>query len=749
MEFPRARPPQPTSLAMSVDSRKHVLPPPPPSPPADERGLMLRSFEIGGGCEGSFYHASEEEKLARASRTAAVNRHLASTHESPRRRIRKRDVPSSGPPSLPLHFEGPSVLEESGGSALAPVTSQQENLTRGWLHRLGFDVAPSDAEGGHFLDDPLRNGVFLCQLFQALEPEAAAHAQVDRLVYRRPTSIRQVQENVARGLWLFKIRRSPPIPSAYLRDPDGIVMGDPALTWGLLWHLRLAYAQEPVDMCADQKRVLEQLGYSLAQKRQLERSLLLWLEELGMLDDDLYGARLEDLHPFEDSLRDGTLLSRLVERVTGKKIRGFMRDPRTKEVAMQNLKKAVEALLRWKPMGRRFLQPGAAEALYKGDWGVALGLLEDMHRAADGVPPRPLLRNGNRPELPYLGGKTALPRPPERLAPRGALLMPPSFKEPVAEAADDAPLSEPEVDSGEYAGSEGIDQDPLARGRELDILPVFPGRILDRAREGQEEVKDGRQDFRDMGGDDELDSVSGQRHGNDLFPFGDQWGEPVMTERHEDLLPSFWGPPSGDDQESGFKSDNPPPVGDEARGFQSEEGVDGDDASHEAEEDAPVPGDVPPLGVPDAVTPPLDADPPPGSPETHASRAIGSPALEPKGPADEDETCVHDDNGGAHEKEEQLARDVNDLVMWLRDVGIRLKEPEKLLTPTAPEFSDGLVLADLVERLEEIRGGFVGIDRRPKARATRLQNIRKVLSVLKGKQVRGDLLWNVAVSEHY
>jgi hypothetical protein len=82
--------------------------------------------------------------------------------------------------------------------------------------------------------------------------------------------------------------------------------------------------------------------------------------------------------------------------------------------------------------------------------------------------------------------------------------------------------------------------------------------------------------------------------------------------------------------------------------------------------------------------------------------------------------------------------DVEELLAWLEQTGgITLQQPERLLLSSshteAPEFSDGLLLASLVERLEGGGKKLVGVDWHPTAVVTRLKNIKCVLDVLKDK----------------
>jgi len=106
---------------------------------------------------------------------------------------------------------------------------------------------------------------------------------------------------------------------------------------------------------------------------------------------------------------------------------------------------------------------------------------------------------------------------------------------------------------------------------------------------------------------------------------------------------------------------------------------------------------------------------------------------------DDDDECVDEDDfrprfhlGGAEAEE---------LLQWLEDEGVTLQQPERLLLSAShhqdcPEFSDGLLLARLVGRLEGWgEKGLEGIDWTPgAAMVTRLKNIKRVLEVWKRKR---------------
>lgn len=100
--------------------------------------------------------------------------------------------------------------------------------------------------------------------------------------------------------------------------------------------------------------------------------------------------------------------------------------------------------------------------------------------------------------------------------------------------------------------------------------------------------------------------------------------------------------------------------------------------------------------------------------------------------SDENDLRPHFHLGGA---------DAEDLLYWLESQGVVLQQPERLLLSSShhqdcPEFSDGLLLARLVGRLEGWgEEALKGIDWTPgAAMVTRLRNIKRVLEVWKRKR---------------
>ncbi|CAE7600495.1 unnamed protein product, partial [Symbiodinium sp. KB8] len=85
------------------------------------------------------------------------------------------------------------------------------------------------------------------------------------------------------------------------------------------------------------------------------------------------------------------------------------------------------------------------------------------------------------------------------------------------------------------------------------------------------------------------------------------------------------------------------------------------------------------------------------------------------------------------------------LQAWLSRLGVNLEQPWALQSEHAPEFSDGLVLARVVEACEHanLRSGIPGLEIAPRSGAAKLANIRRALEVLQtNRDMPLQFLWS-------
>ncbi|CAM9202986.1 unnamed protein product, partial [Discosporangium mesarthrocarpum] len=116
-----------------------------------------------------------------------------------------------------------------------------------------------------------------------------------------------------------------------------------------------------------------------------EGALLEWIQRLGVLDALLGdGMRVSSLYCLREYLQDGTLLCMLVERVTGRQVRGWLRRPKTPSSCLSNISKAFCGLRDWGKMRGRSLSPTQERCATAGDWIALVHLLSDIRHAHPG-----------------------------------------------------------------------------------------------------------------------------------------------------------------------------------------------------------------------------------------------------------------------------------------------------------------------------------------------------------------------------
>eukprot|EP01028_Stygiella_incarcerata_P008827 TRINITY_DN396_c0_g1_i3.p1 TRINITY_DN396_c0_g1~~TRINITY_DN396_c0_g1_i3.p1 ORF type:complete len:1114 (+),score=328.12 TRINITY_DN396_c0_g1_i3:2593-5934(+) len=290
--------------------------------------------------------------------------------------------------------EGPGA-EEADILTEDHVDDNVRGATRRWLKSLGFNLLDFE-DNLEFLKNPMRNGVFLCELVSMLEGKRL-------LIHRKPDSVMMARQNVERAFAVLRMRRQ--IPTSFLWSSDRIVRGDPTLLWGLLWHIMKAYPESTHAMQTDlaQRLGVSTLSQTQAQKHesvmgQLEASVLLWLHAIGVVPTSGVPLCLDDILPH---IQSGVLLCDTVSVIEGKKIVGVFRNPKIDSTALRNISKALEIMRRRRDMSQRYLW--SEQQIRKGDKVVILGLLEDLHRCYDGQPPRSSFEDVANEEEPYFG----------------------------------------------------------------------------------------------------------------------------------------------------------------------------------------------------------------------------------------------------------------------------------------------------------------------------------------------------------
>ncbi len=161
---------------------------------------------------------------------------------------------------------------------------------------------------------------------------------------RKPTAVRQAQQNIQRALRVFQERKPGALPLYYTDSVEcvrGVLCGHGNVVWGLLNAIREAYPQTEPRNQPYFHLTNTGLPYSIPQLRKLEISLLLWLKSLGLVSEKPNG-KLVTILELEREIRNGTLLCDLAEIMSKRRIHGVFRSPKTDATALANLSKSLE-----------------------------------------------------------------------------------------------------------------------------------------------------------------------------------------------------------------------------------------------------------------------------------------------------------------------------------------------------------------------------------------------------------------------
>lgn len=296
-------------------------------------------------------------------------------------------TPSSRPPETSEPSRG-----ESKPVALdfqpVNITKEMEGRVKQWISSLKLSHLLGH-ENNHYLVDPLKNGVLICELVSTLEKTRLQG------VNKAPGSAQSVRENVEKALCVLRERKLN-LPLPLLRQGEKIAQGNSKLTWNLLWALMAAYpqaTQEPLE--APEPR--SELPYSQMGLKRLEQSLVNWVYSLGVSGRAICPV---DLNEILTEIRNGVLLCDLVAKVLPVNIPGVFRGPKSDSIAASNIRKALEPLRRANRMSQAFVWK--EKEIAAGDLVAILGLLEDLHRYSDGLPPRKRGPDYHK-DGPYLG----------------------------------------------------------------------------------------------------------------------------------------------------------------------------------------------------------------------------------------------------------------------------------------------------------------------------------------------------------
>ena len=269
--------------------------------------------------------------------------------------------------------EQTEFLDDSPYFSYSPTENLHDSIKE-WLTsiQLGHYIIPMSSE---LLTDNLRNGVILCELASIICNKRPL------IKYKNPKSLNEIYENIETAFKVF--RKDNKIPLCLITNPKIITQDKNEAIWNLLNHLMVSY---PLLTTRKARHSLSNLPYNPTEIDLLQTSLFNFILSKGIIDQ-----LSQSNHPncFQDLLPDivsGVLLSDLVSQIIQKPIPGIFRVQVSEHLALSNIQKSLKPLRSLRQMGQQYLY--SEQALSKGDLGVILGLLEDLHRYSDHLPAR-------------------------------------------------------------------------------------------------------------------------------------------------------------------------------------------------------------------------------------------------------------------------------------------------------------------------------------------------------------------------
>lgn len=242
------------------------------------------------------------------------------------------------------------------------VSDKAKRTVLDWLEALGIGyVATSNP-----YTDRLSNGLVLCELARVLEGDCVKSNPT-------PRSTRLIQENFERSLQVFICKRE--ISRSFLANSKNLA-SNPEIVFAFLQELMKHYSKAVSIEYQDHPLPYGALGIS-----RLEKSITRWVASMKLIQPDP-----ENFHELVPEIKSGVLLCVVVCKVFSVKIRNIVRNPRTELSIMANIRKALEVLRKVPQMSQKYLY--SAKEVFKGSAGVILGLFEDLHRCANGLPAR-------------------------------------------------------------------------------------------------------------------------------------------------------------------------------------------------------------------------------------------------------------------------------------------------------------------------------------------------------------------------
>ena len=254
------------------------------------------------------------------------------------------------------------TVREASDPSNFTVSDEVKRQVLDWVEALGIVYVPTSNP----YTDTLKNGLLMCELVRVLEGDLVK-------INPTPRSSRLIQVNFERSVQVFiskkEISRSFLTSPKHLADNCQVVL---AFIQSLMKLYPKAVSQEYQD---------HPLPYGALGIRRLERSVASWVASMKVIQPDP-----ENFHELIPEIKSGVLLCVVVSKAFSVKIPNIVRSPKTEQSIMNNIRRALDVLRKLPQMSQKYLY--SAKEIFKGCAGVTLGLFEDIHRCANGLPAR-------------------------------------------------------------------------------------------------------------------------------------------------------------------------------------------------------------------------------------------------------------------------------------------------------------------------------------------------------------------------
>ncbi|OMJ89094.1 hypothetical protein SteCoe_8816 [Stentor coeruleus] len=256
------------------------------------------------------------------------------------------------------------------------ITVEMKKTVLVWIKALGIEYEANS----NICHDIVRNGLLVCEIMRLVEGENIK-------INPNPKSSQAIYENFYNAIVLFRAKH-PEAPITTINNPECMAENS-EIVFAFLYALMSTYPQ-----AAPPEYLPCSLPYGAVGIRRLENVVVNWVDNLNLLQPSpqYFGELVPEL-------KKGVLLCVLTSKLTMIKIFNIIPDPKTEQSAINNIRKALEILRKLPKMSQKFTW--SEKEIYKGNYCVLLGLMEDLMRWADGLPTR---KNGNdyHKDGPYL-----------------------------------------------------------------------------------------------------------------------------------------------------------------------------------------------------------------------------------------------------------------------------------------------------------------------------------------------------------